>query len=137
MPAQPAKAVKTRTERRQRRYARYRVEFPVALMLFSGQERQRIDAHCRDLSEAGIGVLIAAELALGDVAALSFTLPGSPEAWDVRAVLRHRRGYHYGFEFLLLTDQQTRALLQYLPGLERADRDSGASLRGQEATETK
>lgn len=133
MPAQPANALKTQRERRQRRYARYRVEFPVAIMLFSGQERHRLDAHCRDLSEAGIGVLIAAELAIGDVAALTFTLPGAAEPWDVRAVLRHRRGYQYGFEFLSLSDQQTQTLLGYLPGLERADRDAGVSLRGKDA----
>jgi c-di-GMP-binding flagellar brake protein YcgR len=134
MTTQPAKALKSRSERRQRRYARYRVEFPVALTLFSGTEHQQIGAHCRDLSEAGIGVLIAAEVPMGEVAALSFTLPGLAEAWDVRAVLRHRRGYHYGFEFLSLSDQQNQVLLKYLPGLQRADRDSGASLRNPESS---
>jgi len=106
-------------------------------MLFSGQERHRLDAHCRDLSEAGIGVLIAAELAIGDVAALTFNLPGTAEPWDVRAVLRHRRGYQYGFEFLSLSDQQTQTLLSYLPGLERADRDADVLLRGKDAAPEK
>lgn len=76
-----------------------------------------------DLAEAGIGVLIAADLNLGEVATLAFAIPGRPEAWDVRAVLRHRRGYHYGFEFLSLSEQQGKILLAYLPGLERADSD--------------
>jgi hypothetical protein len=76
-----------------------------------------------DLAEAGIGVLIAAELSLGEVATLAFSIPGRPESWDVQAVLRHRRGYHYGFEFLSLSDQQGKILLGFLPGLERADSD--------------
>lgn len=70
---------------------------------------------------AGIGVLLAAELNLGEVVALAFAPPGSSESWELRAVLRHRRGYHYGFEFLSLSGQQGDVLRKYLPGLERAD----------------
>jgi len=133
MSSQPGKALKARTERRQRRHARYRVEFPVTLMLFSEGQRQQIDAHCRDLSAAGIGMLIAAELSMGEVAALRFSLPGLPEPWEVRAVLRHRRGYHYGFEFLSLTSQQGEILSRFLPSRERQDSDSGTSLRQERA----
>jgi len=125
MPAQPGKALNRATERRQRRYPRYRSEFPVEVTVFSGADHQSLNAHCRDLSAAGIGVLIAAELTLGEVVSLSFVLPGEPEPWDVRAVLRHRRGYHYGFEFVSLADQQGKALAGYLPSLGRADSDPG------------
>jgi hypothetical protein len=91
--------------------------------LLSGEEHQHLDAQCKDLSEAGIGVLIAAELNLGEVASLGFSIPGVAETWDVRAVLRHRRGYHYGFEFLSLSEQQCKSLGSHLPSLERADID--------------
>jgi hypothetical protein len=121
MSFQPAKAIKRETERRQRRYPRYRSEFPVTVTLLSGHERLRLEAHCRDLSVAGIGVLIAAELTTGEVASLNFSLSGIPLTWEVRAVLRHRRGYHYGFEFFALSDQQSEALAAYLPNLQRAD----------------
>ncbi len=121
MSSQSGQVLKRETERRRRRYPRYRSEFPVFVTLLSGEERQQFDAHCRDLSQAGIGVLVAAELAMGEVVSLVFSLPGVPQPWDVRAVLRHRRGYHYGFEFLALSDQQCKALAGYLPGLERAD----------------
>jgi len=109
------------TGRLRRRHARYRCEFPVVVNLLLGKEHQRLNAHCRDVSEAGIGVLLAEELALGDVATLSFSLPGVSQPWDVRAVLRHRRGYHYGFEFLSLADRQARTLNRYLEDLERSD----------------
>lgn len=123
MTAQPGKAPNRAPERRRRRYPRYRSEFPVTVTLFSGEEHERLDAHCRDLSQGGIGVLIAAELPLGEVASLGFSLPGMPEPWDVRAVLRCRRGYQYGFEFLSLSEQQSQALAGYVPGLERSDSD--------------
>jgi c-di-GMP-binding flagellar brake protein YcgR len=123
MSSQPGKARKLGLERRRRRFPRYRTDFVVTLTLFSGAEHQSLQAHCRDLSAAGIGILLAADLPLGEVVALTFSLPGL-ESWKVRAVLRYRRGYQYGFEFLSLSDEQNNALAGYLPRLERADSDS-------------
>lgn len=121
---QPGKALSKREpQRRHRRYPRYRSEFPVTVTLLSGGQHHRLNAHCMDLAQAGIGVLIAAELSLGEVATLAFSIPGRSENWGVQAVLRHRRGYHYGFEFLSLSEQQGKILLGFLPGLERADSD--------------
>jgi hypothetical protein len=91
--------------------------------LFSGDEHARLGAHCRDVSQGGIGVLIAADLTVGDVASLAFSLPGVAERLDVRAVLRCRRGYQYGFEFLSLSEHQGKALAGYVPSLVRADSD--------------
>ena len=121
MTPQAVKAARRAPERRQRRYPRYRAEFAVTLTLLSSEGRQSLDAHCKDLSVAGIGVLIAEELNLGEVVALAFSPPGSSDPWELRAVLRHRRGYHYGFEFLSLSDQQGEVLREHLPRLERAD----------------
>jgi c-di-GMP-binding flagellar brake protein YcgR len=123
MSSMPGKAMNQAQGRLRRRHARYRCEFPVLVNLLSDRERQQLNGHCRDVSEAGIGVLIAGELPLGEVATLTFSLPGVPQPWDVRAVLRHRRGYHYGFEFLSLTDRQAKTLNGYLKDLERADRE--------------
>jgi hypothetical protein len=123
MSSHPGKALKRAPERRQRRYPRYRAEFPVALTLFSGKGHQRIEGHCRDLSQAGIGVLIASELVVGEVMSLAITLPGVPGPWNLRAVLRCRRGYQYGFEFLSLSGQQIKTLADYVSNLQRADSD--------------
>lgn len=130
MSSRPAKAP-NRTpqrarERFERRHARYRSVFPVLVSILSGSEHRQIDAHCRDLSEAGIGMLIAAELALGEVASLVFSIPGAAGPLQVRGVLRYRRGYHYGFEFLSLSEQQAEILAAVLPGLERLDADLAA-----------
>lgn len=123
MSVKPGKAKTTAvTGRRLRRHARYRSSFPVGVTLLTEGAYRQLAAHCKDLSEAGIGVLLAAELTLGEVASLNFSLPGIP-AWELRAVLRHRRGYHYGFEFFSLSQDQTEGLAGYLKGLERADTD--------------
>jgi c-di-GMP-binding flagellar brake protein YcgR len=123
MSSQPRKALKGISQRRRRRYPRYHSELPVIVTLLAGEERQRLEAHCRDLSETGIGVLLAAELNLGEVVSLGFSIPGTPHAWNIQAVLRHRRGYHYGFEFFSLSDEQRRILTEYLAGLKRSDTD--------------
>jgi len=123
MSAQPAKAPNRVADRRQRRYPRFRSEFPVTVSLFSGREHENLNAHCRDLSQGGIGMLIAADLNVGEVASLVFSLPTVPQPWNLRAVLRCRRGYQYGFEFLALSPQQSQALAEYFPTLERSDSD--------------
>ncbi len=87
----------------------------------SGSQYVKIEGRCRDLSEAGIGILLPTELASGEVAGVSFCLPGSSVAWDLRAVVRHRRGYHYGFEFLALADEQRTELKNYFKVLETID----------------
>lgn len=123
MPAKPARAFVNTPGRRLRRNPRYRSSFPVQVTLLAANRYERLEAHCKDLSEAGIGVLVAAELNSGEVVSLNFTLPSMPEAWDLRGVLRHRRGYHYGFEFLSLSHEQGAILKRYIQGLERADFD--------------
>ncbi len=123
MSGHPGKAPKPVPERRHRRYPRYRAEFPVTLTLFCGEGHRRLDAHCRDLSQAGIGVLIAAELTLGEVVSVAFSLPDLPEPWNLRAVLRCRRGYQYGFEFISLSEQHSSKLANYVTGMARLDSD--------------
>lgn len=86
-----------------------------------GNDYLKIEGHCRDLSQAGIGILLAAELSGSEVTGLTFSLPGSDLSWEVRGVVRYRRGYHYGFEFLSLTSEQLEALKSYLQGFKPMD----------------
>ena len=117
----PKPATTNQADRRRRRHARYRGDFRITVSHLLGSQYQNLEGHCRDLSEAGIGILLAAELNGGEVASLSFSLPGSALPWEVRAVVRHRRGYQYGFEFLSLTGAQQEALERYFNGLEPID----------------
>jgi hypothetical protein len=121
MSSQPGKAISTSPERRRRRYRRYRAGFTVTINLFAGNRYQKLEGHCKDLSEAGMGALLAAELTIGEVVSLNFCLPGLPEPWEIRAVLRHRRGFHYGFEFLSLARERHTLLKKYVEGLLSAD----------------
>jgi hypothetical protein len=57
---------------------------------------------------------------VGEVAGLSFSIPGGTP-WEIRAVLRFRHGYHYGFEFLSLLAEQQLILKAYLKDLAPID----------------
>ena len=121
MSASTPKRATEQAARRRRRHPRYRGDFRVTLNHLLGNQYRRLEGHCSDLSEAGIGILLAAELNGGEVAGLNFSIPGSAHPWDVRAVVRFRRGYHYGFEFLSLTGEQQEWIRSYLKGLKPID----------------
>jgi hypothetical protein len=120
MPASSSKPATSQTDRRRRRHPRYRSDFQVAVTFLLGNNRQKLEGHCTDLSEAGIGILVAAELNVGEVVALGFALAVAFPR-ELRAVLRYRRGYHYGFEFLSLTGEQQETLKGYLISLKPVD----------------
>jgi hypothetical protein len=117
MPASSPKPATLQADRRRRRHPRYRDEFRVTVSCLLENRYQKLEGYCKDLSEAGIGILLAAELNGGEVAGLNFSLAGSGPPWEVRGVVRYRRGYHYGFEFLSLTAAQREFLQSYLQGL--------------------
>src|SRR5882757_9428632 len=120
MPASTPRSATSQGERRRRRHPRYRSDFQVAVSFLSGNKHQRLEGHGTDLSEAGIGILVAAEVNVGEVVGLGFAVDGTFPR-ELRAVLRYRRGYHYGFEFLSLTADQQESLKQYLKGLKPVD----------------
>ena len=108
-------------DRRRRRHSRYRADFSVIASYLEANDYRKLEGHCRDLSEAGMGVLLATDMNIGEVVGLNFSLPGSPSPWELRAVARYRRGYHYGFEFLSLTSGHRESIRTYLKTLEPAD----------------
>jgi c-di-GMP-binding flagellar brake protein YcgR len=108
-------------DRRRRRHARYRVDFRAIATYLNENRYTKLEGHCNDLSEAGIGMLLPSEMNNGEVVGLSFSPPGSSRAIELRAVVRYRRGYHYGFEFLSLTNEQRQTLKSAVKGLQPAD----------------
>jgi hypothetical protein len=121
MPASSSKPAISQADRRRRRHPRYRADFRVTVSYLLGNRHHKIEGHCRDLSQAGIGILLAEDLGVGEVVGLNFLFPGSEVLWEVRAVVRYRRGYQYGFEFLALTAEQRTLLGNYLIDKEQVD----------------
>jgi PilZ domain len=62
-----------------------------------------IQGRVLDLSCAGISVLIAADLPVGEVLELEFGLPYASVVVRLKAVVRSRQDYQYGLEFTHLS----------------------------------
>jgi hypothetical protein len=60
-----------------------------------------------ELSEGGLAVTAGVEMKLGDEAEIEFTPPYSGLPIRIRGVVRNRKGYRYGVEFLAGSDRES------------------------------
>jgi hypothetical protein len=121
MTAPTRKRADSEVDRRRRRHPRYQADFQVVASHLEGNQYKKLQGHCRDMSEAGLGMLLPAEISIGEVVGLSFSLPELAASLELRGVVRYRRGYHYGFEFLSLSKEQRKLLESYLAGRQVMD----------------
>ncbi len=87
--------------RRHRRFNRYKLDIRVTITR-ENDGHHSFFGRCRHLGEGGLGAILAGELPVGDTVTVEFTLPGQKEPMRMRAAVRHRHGFHHGFEFLTL-----------------------------------
>src|SRR5579871_2242819 len=94
-----------------RRYTRFAVNALIS-MVRAGQRRS---FHGRTLciSEAGISALLAADMDVGEIVSLEFTLLPGSQPLAVRAIIRNRSGARYGFEFLTLSERQRTEITSF------------------------
>lgn len=70
-----------------------------------------------NISEGGVAVLTPMEMRVGDTAEIEFKAPNAEGPLRLRAVLRNRNGFRYGFEFLTLSHSQRREIMRLCQGL--------------------
>lgn len=74
------------------------------------------------MSEGGVLVFAGMELKTGDEVTIEFTPPFAEGPVRARGMVRHRRGYNYGVEFLIDSDadkdqtEKFRSLLRLAAG---------------------
>jgi len=93
-----------------RRFARYRTELPIIVRVLGQEGYVRVHGRCFEIAEAGLGAVITSELPAGEMVSLEFTLPDAPDAYVIRAVVRHRMGFLHGFEFISLLSEQRESI---------------------------
>jgi c-di-GMP-binding flagellar brake protein YcgR len=105
-----------------RRWQRYRLNLPIRLIVSHNGSARITSGRVNDISEGGILVFGGTELKTESEIFVEFTEPYSGEPIRIRGVVRHRRGYNYGVEFLSQTpaeQEQTdrfRALVRMAAG---------------------
>jgi hypothetical protein len=105
-----------------RRWQRYRLNVPIRL-IFTNEGTSKIMAgRGNDVSEGGVLVFAGLELKTGDEVSIEFTPPFSAGPVRAKGIVRHRRGYNYGIEFLQETatdreqSERFRGLLRMVAG---------------------
>jgi hypothetical protein len=88
-----------------RKHLRVGFKVPLRIHCRSGE---LILGHTVDVSESGIGAMVSLELIVGQSVGLGFQLPCG--LIDVRAVVKNKRAFRYGFEFVLT--HQERGILK-------------------------
>ncbi len=84
-----------------RRWPRLKIHVPVTVILRKPNKTVYVDGRGHDLNEGGIAVFAGTELSIGQEVEISFTPPYRGEPLTARTVIRNRRGYVYGMEFLV------------------------------------
>ncbi len=88
-----------------RRYPRYEFETDVTATVL-GMERSETARGCSlNINESGIAGLFPTEWDVGASVNLQFSVPFATAPVRVRAVVRNRTSYRYGFEFVDLTPE--------------------------------
>jgi PilZ domain len=113
MAAEPAAG-----QQKERRFPRFNVDMRVQAQVFRAGSLSTAWGRSWEMGEDGMSGTLTGEMEPGDVVSLEFTLPHSREPMKVRAVVRHRTGYRYGFEFLTVTDAQREQMREAFHQME-------------------
>jgi hypothetical protein len=73
---------------------------PVCLVVEKPSKVLLVNARFRDVSDDGVAIFAGVELAIDSEVQAEFTPPFGQGPLRVRAVVRNRRGYVYGLEFI-------------------------------------
>jgi len=100
-----------------RRHERYRANFPVKASVLREDGYKEIQGRCGDIGHGGMGTVLSAEVAKGEVISLQFSLGDQSETLVVRAIVRYHRGFVHGLEFLGITSEQQSTIDVFCSGL--------------------
>ena len=89
---------------------------PVCLVVGKPGSVRLVNARFRDVSDDGVAIFAGIELGLDSEVQVEFTPPIGQGPLRVRAVVRNRRGYVYGLEFLP-RDRDEEETLRTLKGM--------------------
>jgi hypothetical protein len=101
-----------------RRWPRYPIDVPLRVVAEKDGRPSLIEGRGKDLNEGGMGVFAGTELAVGEHLCVELT-PAYGQPVRVRCKVRNRRGYVYGVEFLMETEQD-KSRVNYIRTVLRA-----------------
>lgn len=103
MSAAPGRALEATP---QRRFSRHPINVPLDLIALRSGIPETLPGRCTDISETGLGAVIAGELAIGQQVALELRLPNVGLPVRARSLVRYQSGLRCGLEFSNLSVEQ-------------------------------
>jgi len=96
----------------QRVFPRHPISVPVDLIALRSGVPENLPGRCTDLSEAGVGAVVAGELAAGQPVAVELRLPNVGVPVRAGALVRYQSRLRCGLEFVGLSVEQ-REMIRY------------------------
>jgi len=109
MCAAPAPAIEKAERRASLRFA---TNVPLDVIALRCGVPEDLPGRCTDLSEGGVGAMVAGELSVGQQVAIELRLPHVGVPLRARALVRHQGRLHHGFQFIVLAADQ-REMIRY------------------------
>src|SRR6266446_9614883 len=97
---------------RERVFSRHPINVPLDLIALRSGVPDNLPGRCTDISEAGVGAVVAGELAAGLQVAVELRLPNVGVPVRARALVRYQSLLRCGFEFVGLSVEQ-REMIRY------------------------
>src|SRR5450631_4767563 len=96
----------------QRGFPRHPINVPLDLIALRSGVPETLPGRCTDISEAGVGAVVAGELSPGQQVAVELRLPNVGVPVRARALVRYQSRLRCGLEFVGLSVEQ-REMIRY------------------------
>jgi hypothetical protein len=84
-----------------RSHSRYLLDLRIIV-----RTKETLIGRTKDLAEGGLGATIPNDIKIGEIVELELQLPENQEPLKVKAEVRYRQGFQYGFKYIYVTEQQ-------------------------------
>ena len=108
MSAAPSRVFRTP----QRGFSRHPISVPLDLIALRSGVPENLPGRCTDISEVGLGAVVAGELSTGQQVAIELRLPNVGLPVRARALVRYQSQLHCGLEFVGMSVEQ-REMIRY------------------------
>ena len=102
---------------RARRFIRYALDKRVTVVR-DGRDNVKLSGRCYSVSEGGMGVMLAGGLSAGEMVTLELSQMDpatcTNETLRMPAIVRDRKGFHHGFEFIEVGTSTRKAVRNIL-----------------------
>lgn len=84
-----------------RAHSRYLLDLRIVV-----RTKETLIGRTKDIAEGGLGATIPNSINVGEIVDLELQLPETQEPLKIKAEVRYRQGFQYGFKFVHITEQQ-------------------------------